>query len=350
MRMVVDLPAPLLPRRPKTSPCSDAEAQVVDRHEGAEALDEVLDLDDARHRPSLLAADRAVEAGARHAGAAWRRACASRPGAQQARSRASSSSEDGDHALAIAVLRDPHVLARGLQVALGHLERRAAAWRGRARAAVTSRRTRRSRSSSWRSARRRPGRAPGPSPPTCGPRRRRCSETLTPTLQVSFQSSVEREDAQVRARVVVAGLQAGLGQAGRRARSGRRPRPPRPRARRPASSGRRRQGLAHQGLHVLVGRARRGHRLGRLDARAGRQPQQADAGSRWRPPALLAASSRDSSARSRSTCTARTSLRAAMPTSKRSVHLLEVRLRRTAMASAQHALGLARAHEVPVGA
>ena len=43
--MVVDFPAPLGPRKPKTSPLRDREIETVDGDEIAEALDEVLDHD-----------------------------------------------------------------------------------------------------------------------------------------------------------------------------------------------------------------------------------------------------------------------------------------------------------------
>ena len=45
MRMVVDLPAPLAPRKPKISPCLDVERQVVDRRERAEAPGQIVDVD-----------------------------------------------------------------------------------------------------------------------------------------------------------------------------------------------------------------------------------------------------------------------------------------------------------------
>ena len=42
MRIVVDLPAPLAPRKPKISPSPHVEAHVVDGDEVAEAAGEVL--------------------------------------------------------------------------------------------------------------------------------------------------------------------------------------------------------------------------------------------------------------------------------------------------------------------
>ena len=42
MRMVVDLPAPFGPRKPKTSPFADFEIDPVDGHKIAETLDQVL--------------------------------------------------------------------------------------------------------------------------------------------------------------------------------------------------------------------------------------------------------------------------------------------------------------------
>ena len=54
MRIVVDLPAPLLPRKPKTSPCRDLERQAVDGDEVAEALRQIGD-GDGVHRPSARA-------------------------------------------------------------------------------------------------------------------------------------------------------------------------------------------------------------------------------------------------------------------------------------------------------
>ena len=46
MRKVVVLPAPLGPSRPKISPRSDLEADMIDRSEGPEPPDQVVDLDD----------------------------------------------------------------------------------------------------------------------------------------------------------------------------------------------------------------------------------------------------------------------------------------------------------------
>ena len=54
MRMVVDLPAPLGPRKPKTSPLLTARAEVVDGDEIAEALDEVLDHDGVRRGSGMM--------------------------------------------------------------------------------------------------------------------------------------------------------------------------------------------------------------------------------------------------------------------------------------------------------
>ena len=45
MRMVVDLPAPLGPRNPNTSPLLDLEADAIDGHEAAEPLFQVFDDD-----------------------------------------------------------------------------------------------------------------------------------------------------------------------------------------------------------------------------------------------------------------------------------------------------------------
>ena len=50
MRMVVDLPAPLLPRKPKISPRATVERQVVDGDERAEPPGQVPDLDGVRRR------------------------------------------------------------------------------------------------------------------------------------------------------------------------------------------------------------------------------------------------------------------------------------------------------------
>jgi hypothetical protein len=49
MRMVVDLPAPLGPRKPTTSPRAYLEADDVHGREAAEALGQALALDQCRH-------------------------------------------------------------------------------------------------------------------------------------------------------------------------------------------------------------------------------------------------------------------------------------------------------------
>ena len=46
MRMEVDLPAPLGPTKPKTSPRRHVQVQAVDGHQGAEAPHEPASLDD----------------------------------------------------------------------------------------------------------------------------------------------------------------------------------------------------------------------------------------------------------------------------------------------------------------
>ena len=50
MRMVVDLPAPLLPRKPKISPRATVERQVVDGDEVAEPPGQAADFDGVRRR------------------------------------------------------------------------------------------------------------------------------------------------------------------------------------------------------------------------------------------------------------------------------------------------------------
>ena len=70
MRMVVDLPAPLLPRKPKISPRRDVEGHVVDGDELAEAAGQVADDDRRRYRPRARSSRGFARAGRRR-----RRAC-----------------------------------------------------------------------------------------------------------------------------------------------------------------------------------------------------------------------------------------------------------------------------------
>ena len=53
MRMVVDLPAPFAPRKPKISPCSTSSVMPSTATEVAEALGEVAQLDRGRHQRAV---------------------------------------------------------------------------------------------------------------------------------------------------------------------------------------------------------------------------------------------------------------------------------------------------------
>src|SRR5262249_39559661 len=119
MRMAVDFPAPLLPRRPKTSPCSTVKLK---SSTAVKAPKRFTRCSTSMTLPMafLLAADRVVEAGPRLLEERGRRR-AVETGSQQAALRVQ---ELGgrDEAFAIAVPRDPDVLARRQESALGHRE------------------------------------------------------------------------------------------------------------------------------------------------------------------------------------------------------------------------------------
>ena len=166
--------------RPRPTLSDDA----VDRQEGAEALAELAQLDrdgqlsgrpPGRGRPPRGAAPPAPR-------------CARAP-ARSWPSSASSSSEDGMHALAVAVARDAPVLARGGDAALRHA--RAAPRRCAARARAASPRAAAPRSSSRSCSRTASACARARASPA---ERRPPSKTFqlrpTPTSQVSFQSAV----------------------------------------------------------------------------------------------------------------------------------------------------------------
>ena len=140
MRIVVDLPAPLAPRKPKISPCSTAQRDPVHGHEGPEALGQLADLDRGRRQVSLASCSGMAQrptarsrpaAASRSEASASARASAARSWATSA----SSSSDDGDDALAVAVAGHLAVLARRLDAALGDARRAPARFAARARAA-----------------------------------------------------------------------------------------------------------------------------------------------------------------------------------------------------------------------
>ena len=98
MRMVVLLPAPLAPRKPKTSPWGTLERDIVDGHEGPEAPRQVLDVDGDRAgaRARRCPGGRALGA-ARGAGSGSAR----RPQRPSTRARRASLSRVRQHARAV---------------------------------------------------------------------------------------------------------------------------------------------------------------------------------------------------------------------------------------------------------
>ena len=140
MRMVVDLPAPLLPRKPKISPRADVERDVVDGDEIAEAPGQVFDFDGVRidGQPALRCARSWPTARSRRASAnrIRERPRAIELGLQHARARASSTSvlvatpalkRSPTTRRASVALRTP-VLCRGHRGA-ARIEHRASRWR-----------------------------------------------------------------------------------------------------------------------------------------------------------------------------------------------------------------------------
>src|SRR5262245_6805243 len=116
MRIAVDFPAPLLPSRPKTSPSSTPKPRPSTAVKGPKRLTRLSTSITRAIVPPASAPHRAVEVGAGlpqlggGAGARQARLEEARLGVQQVGGR--------DEPLAVAVLRDPHVLAGGLEFAL----------------------------------------------------------------------------------------------------------------------------------------------------------------------------------------------------------------------------------------
>ena len=185
MRIVVDLPAPLAPRKPKISPSSTSRETPSTAVKAPKRL--------VRPSSSTAAAmlrpyraDGAVQLGRGEAhlgerlGAVEAGVAAGRPRRRAARRRGSRPRGS---------VRRRRGGSRGRRSARLRPRRSAASAARSSRTAwVTSSRMRRSRSSRrWRAPRRRPGR--GPPRPRSGRRRRPESETSTPTSQVCFHCS-----------------------------------------------------------------------------------------------------------------------------------------------------------------
>ena len=196
------MPAPLLPRKPKISPRAHVERHVVDGDELAEAAGQVLDrrwrwqpsvsghhwptrpLEAALGEPRVGERARAIELGLQqrdlrveHVGAG-RDAGAKRSPTTR---RASVAARTPSAAATIAARLESSSSRR---------------WR-------TSKATWRSKSAT-RARRRGPSRRPRPGPPGCGRRPRASRSTLTDASHESSHCVGAREDARVRARVVVA--------------------------------------------------------------------------------------------------------------------------------------------------